>query len=274
MINIILPPPRFSVGPGIGISLQSNFVGPLPTGSSFHVQVSTDSEGLNDIWGIVVPTTSPNAATSVLSLDQPTELSIANTLQAAASVWVQAQLVEGGTNVQVDSGSQPTTWDPTVGLGQQAWLLAQRPTQGGGLTDAQAQQLQDLHVVQFPILNLDGLALTDLTGGIPTDHLTAGLASSLNGVIVRITQIPAELVPIRGDTNYWHQTLAQVSIFRSNDLWLRFPVHTQSRMFLLPGSETASGIASNDLTAWLLNMHLVLTTFPGVLAEVFLMHTP
>lgn len=202
---------------------------------------------------------------------------------AGGSLVIGDQMVSDGTDIRViaelqdpvgtpiDSGAITAPLNTTQGL---ANVIQLKPTGGGALTPEQSLQLSQTHATVFPVASMDGMGLSILTapGGVPS--FEAPLPGPVLGILVRINQIPDNLIPISGDPDYWRQTLAQVSIFRASDLWLRFPVHTQSRIFNLPGSETAAGVAAILGVSWLLNMSLQVTTFPGVLVTVGILTLP
>lgn len=267
----ILPPVPSGVGPGLLVQLQSNFVGPLPTGSTWVLNITPQgSESAYMVTG--------TAVTQFLTGDPQIGLPFQGwewgypgrgTAQPGAPVTIAVTLNEPGNPVPIDSGAITVPWDPSTGLPA---LLQEQGK--GGLTDVQAEQLAAVNAEIAPVLSLDGLTLSSLTGGVPVDFVAAQLPNAVFGVIVRLTQIPDELRTIEADVNYWRMTLAAVHIYRGTDLWLRFPIHTSNRMCPLPQEGLATTVAENELTAWLLQMSIQVTFAPGVLGEVLLMEYP
>jgi len=270
-ITIVPAPPHNVIGPGIPMTLQSSVFGPFPDGTQFQVDYFPPVPDEN-VWAsesflttgssLTVWPLSTRAVVFGPGRGQP---------KTGDQVPVTVQLNEpSGT---VDSGTVTLPWDAQQGQPVQAVKLAQEAT-GGGLTDAQAQQLDQIHAEVAPFISLDALTLTDLTGGVPSDFVSAQLPDAIFGVIVRLTQIPAQLETILADNNYWRQTLAVVHVFRGSDLWLRAPIHTSNRMVPFPQEGIVTAAAENELTAWLLQMSLQVTFAPGVLGLVFLMKYP
>lgn len=172
-IEITLPGPDHAIGPGYTVRLQSDFIGPLPTGSSFALTVSLDPEGAQQVDQVFVPTATTTAA---FTLHEPGQGSIRFpnwTAQPGQSVRVLAQLLDS-EGTQLDSTSIASTWQPTNMLWQQ---LQVKESTGGGLTTDQAAQLQrtdqatqemDANWQQYVSVTLPSLqdVLNVITGGI------------------------------------------------------------------------------------------------------------
>jgi hypothetical protein len=106
------------VGPGIGLELASDFIGPMPDGSGYQIDIT----GIPDerlIWEERVPffpgnrvywlgtQTLEGQTTGGFSFPQP-----------GAQVSINVSLSDG--THEVDTGQAPAVWQPTVGLGFQA----------------------------------------------------------------------------------------------------------------------------------------------------------
>lgn len=192
-------------------------------------------------------------------------------LAPGANATVQVQLAQPGPIV-VDSGTQTIPWDGVTGLPLVIQSSAQG--QGGGLTDTEAQQLQQTHDQTFITTLLDQLTLIPLSSGPSAGPLNANLGGWIWGVIVRIASVPPDLVADTPDGDYWFPSLAVVRLFRGADLWKRVPIHTSSKIVAFATEDVVGGIAAATLTQWLLQMSVQVTFRAGVTGEVFLMRQP
>jgi len=122
-ITVTPAPPGTLVGPGIAITLSSDFIGPLPDGSEYQIFIT----GIPDeflIWQEHVPWF-PGTRTYWLGTQSEGGISLptTRTVDAGQSVSINVDLVEPtGT---VDTGSATATWQPTLGLGAQIALRPQ-----------------------------------------------------------------------------------------------------------------------------------------------------
>lgn len=266
---IVTIPTDNRVGPGVQVQATSNFNGPFETGTTASFVVFPQG-GETAVYTRGFQIT--NDPSMRFQLYDPTDIQQPwpETLSPGAPCTVRMILNDPRGGV-LDESDFSWAWTPSDAIGP---LVQANSGRGQGLTPAQAQQLLETQQATVPVLTQDEMGLSDLTGPNGVSDLVIPLASPVFGVIVRITQLPAELTPISADPDYWRTTLARVSIFRGGDLWQRYPVHTQNRMFMLPGNNLAAGIAALPSGAWLLNMSLQLSTFPGVLAQVLLMTLP
>lgn len=272
-ITITPSQPGARVGPGLQTGFQTSFIGPIETGSSWVLGLTTDSEGSLGIIQYTIAATT--AVTSLLWYSStPTSFPFIGQLQPRAgdTVFVQAKLVAPNQTTVLDSGTLSTTWSSTDGLGLQ--LLEKTTTGGGGLTSEQAVQLSETHGSTFPTELLDNITLQPLTSGPSTGPVNSGLLRFTFGVIVRISNVPPELVPDTPDGDYWFPSLAVVRVFRGADLWLRVPVHTSSKIVSFVEQSVVAGLAQVTGTLWLLNMTVQVTFRTGVTGEVFLMVFP
>jgi len=244
-ITITLPEPDQRVGPGLGFSLQSTFIGPLPSNEFWNVIISSDSEGLDTIWQESFPAPSPLLS----EWWQRVYSFVPQNLRAVApgtTVHVIAELKHGAT--VDDSGSATAIWDPTTGLGTQAQLIAQQQVFTGGFTStdrstmttgladilngitSQIQTASGLvqHTLgeMFSRQTLDTLTLQEITDGETFDPVSAGVGSWFFGVIVRVTTIPDAYAPRFVDSEWRYNDLAVLRVFRGADLEYRKGIHT------------------------------------------------
>jgi len=146
------------LGPGIPIGWSSDFVGPLPVGSFWHVMLYQGSEPTINWYDVRIPTQSPFAGrwwpfTQNVGANQT--VNINNTLEANQPAHVTVELNDG--NGVVDSGTLSGTWDVLSGLPMQ---IEQKPIGSGSFTAQDRQNLQ-LAVSQSAV---------DLTStAVPTD---------------------------------------------------------------------------------------------------------
>jgi len=172
-----------------------------------------------------------------------------------------------------DGVTDPLPWDPAAGLGQ----LIKTVTGGGqgGLTDQQNQALQEIHQSTFPSDVIDALTLTNLTPGGPSPGpVNAQLVDPIFGLIIRIASLPPGLDPITPDGDYFLPTLCSVRIFRGQDLWLRVPVHTSSKIISVSSEWLQVGVASIWGSTWPLQLSLQVNFLAGVTGSVFLINIP
>jgi len=272
-ITIGPPFPISPLSPGQLIAWSSDFVGPLPTGSSLSVGITSDTEGTLELGTTAISTVAKQGQFTIFSPRASwTQGHFA--LATGANVFVQLQLHQGTVGTVVDSGTQEMIWQPSsnVALVDPGGTTTQPP---GGLTDVQALQLQQTQEATWPEHLVDQLTTVNLGTGNSSTPINANLTSPVFGIIVRITTIPPDLKPQTPDENYWVPTLAVVRIFRGSDLWLRIPIHTSSKLINLWMEGLALGLADAVLSAgWLLNLTLQTSFLPGVAGQVLLMRVP
>lgn len=177
----------------------------------------------------------------------------------------------------VDTGSKLTTWVHQGFLGQQADLIARFQTTGtgGGLTPQQDTTLTETWQGSFPSIAIDSLLTQNLTPGGPSPGpVNANLTTPVFGVIVRIANVPPELLPQTPDGDYWIPTLAVVRIFRGSDLWMRVPIHTSNKIVPLENEGLVSAVVEALTNTWMLNLSVQVTFAAGVTGTVLLMNLP
>jgi hypothetical protein len=271
-ITIGLPPPGDLFGPGIRASLTTSFVGPFPTGTTWALFASRDSEGEQLLTFDSVPWLSPLQAIDAGS--PATRVAVAQTAAVidGANAFLNAQVIQPPSTV-ADSGQIPIRFSNEVGLQTQIPQWSQ-PSTEGGLTDAQAIQLTETHASTFTDQLVDNLTLIPLTSTPSPGPVNANLLDTTFGVIVRLATVPADLVPQTPDGDYWIATLAVVRVFRGSDLWKRYPIHTSSRLISFLDESVVASVTALTATQWLLNMTMQVTFKPGVTGQVFLMRFP
>jgi hypothetical protein len=123
-ITITPAPPTNFVGYGIFVSLTSDFVGPLPSGSFFRLTLSSDPEGDVPILIQTIPTLNPGLETQIGSEQSgQSYTSGQNAVAVGATVHVLAEL--HSPTATIDSGVTTATWQPTTNLGQHITLASQ-----------------------------------------------------------------------------------------------------------------------------------------------------
>lgn len=260
-------------GPGLPLKVQTDLIGPLPSTTvwtiawqqqnseepTFQVGWNNNSNPVTFVWGT-----------------QPRDNSWTQTnrgIQDGAVVTINATVQESGGGPANDSGTGQATWSTDAGLGN--LILETGGSTGGGLTPTQSTQLEQTHDSTWPQFLVDNLTLQSVTNGPTGNPVAANLTAPVFGVIVRIANVPADLLPQTPDGNYWIPALAVVRIFRGADLWLRIPIHTSSKIINLWVEGLALGLADAVLNAgWLLNLTLQAWFREGVTGEIFLMRVP
>jgi hypothetical protein len=272
-ITIQLPTPAGVISPFTVIRYSSDFIGPLPVGSFFRVQVyGTPEPGpSNNSYQADPPTQLP--AGNIILYDAnatyPTTLSGEIAFQDGAQTHITVEL--HSPSAVLDSGTITAPWQSTAG---EQILPSQIQAQGGGLTDVQATELTQTHASTFTDQLLDNLTLIPLTSGPVPGPINTFLTDTTFGVIVRLATVPDNLVPQTPDGDYWVKTLAVVRLFRSSDLWKRWPIHTSSKLISFASEDVIAAVTALTATQWLLNMSMQVTFLPGVTGEVFLMRFP
>jgi len=273
-VPIVINPDPLQVvnlSPGQVVGWTSDFVGPLPVGTSIHVNVARDSEGLQSVATAIIDTQIPTGEFRLMDKStqawHPGEYAI----PTGQTAHVLLELHEPGTTVPIDSGAATYTWTPESNVAMTAPIVAQG---GGGLTSEQSLQLSELHAYQVQNQVLDLLTLLELTNGPSAGPINAQLPSPIFGIIVRLAALPPEIVLDTPDADYSVKTLAVVRVFRGSDLWMRVPIHTTNKIIPLEGEGIVSAIATAFLQPWLLNMSIQVTFLEGVLGQVFVMRLP
>lgn len=258
-------------GPGSQVIGGTNLIGPIPIDYFWRVSLTTSTGEVSTMYQEVVTGGSRNLSLVWLDPSIPIIPRDQQALKDGDQARVLVQLMDG-SGVEKESISVGVTYDSTVGLPIIQQMQAQ-PGQGG-LTEEQAQQLADVDTASSFARLTDALTLTELTSGPTGDPVVAPLASVTFGVIVRLTTIPEGLFPQTPDGQYWTKTLAVVRVFRGNDLWIRAPIHTPTKIVAFEKEGLTVWVTNLTLTQWLLNMRVLVDWLPGVTGRVYQMHFP
>lgn len=171
-------PPHALVGPGISVSVQTS-LSSVPAGSVWDIQFWTSGLEL-----MVVEFQGPAAGTTAILNPYVSKTHFNSTQsyypKSGDAIDVLTELINGSS--VIDSGTGSATWDATVGLGEQAYLIAQQAVTGGGLTTGQAAQLATA--------STDSATLeSQMTGLIDTTlpSLQSVIDSILTGITATIT---------------------------------------------------------------------------------------
>lgn len=256
-------------GWGTQLVVQSSVIGPMPTGTVWDLVVSSDNEGANQLAHVTWPWSNQVQFIGLGITDGHFSSVPQVALAEGSSAFVVVQLVQPG-NVVVDSGTQAIKWTGTnAGFTSEIDQGA-----SGGLTTDQAAQLQRTDQNVSLTIPFDNLGLVPLTSGPSFGPVNAFINEWVWGCIVRIANVPDDLVAGTPDGDYWTASLAVVRVYRGSDLWLRVPIHTSSKMVGFFSSDLVAAVAAITPLQWILEMSLQVTFRAGVSGEVFLMHHP
>jgi hypothetical protein len=275
-ITIVVPTPDNVVGPGLVVQWSSDFIGPLPSGTILLTQISDDPEFLNVDRSTRLVVNSPQGAVELLTA--PTGINATGGIRSwdeGRQVHVQMQLFDPAhPQTPIDSGTLTTTWSSTVSL--QTLIQREAGNQGGGgLTDQQAQQLAETHLATVPALNIDALTTINLTPGGPSaGPINSALPDTTFGFIVRIANVPIDLLPQTPDGDYWYPTVAVARLFRGSDLYHRWPIHTSSKMVSFYDESPVIALATSIGAEWALQLSLQVDFLDGVTGSVLLLRFP
>ncbi len=240
--------------------ISTDFIGPLPTGTVWHINVATDAEGANSIVKFDVPfTVTPDA----IYMQDPITINDVDQLfwlAEGATVHILAELIEPNSTV-ASSGSQTGVWSNTAGLsaliGQvlttssTGFNSSDRTTLDAISTDLTTIGSETSNInnqmsvpvtrngVTLPVSlkdllaqhTLDVLTLSEISTGPTGGPVTADISNQwIFGVIVRLTSIPSTLTPLTPDGGWYYPDLAVLRLFRGTDIRLRRGIHTTNWM--------------------------------------------
>lgn len=272
-ITFTYPPADTPIGPGYSLRAVSDFIGPL---------------GSDPIWSLTIFAPGPSEKTLFsqqfhpgldlkqlecvvgdlgVILQQPTQ----EHPQVLDGTTVTLEMLLSGPAGQVDSGRQSFKYDSQTKLME---LLHTQTTSSGGLSAEQAVQLEETHSATFPAISIDSLLISEITNGPQGGHVGGFLPAFVFGVIIRIATVPPEFHVDTPDGDYWTRTLAVVRFYRGDDVWLRIPVHTSSKIISFSEELFVGAIAQGLLGDWLANISMQIWFAPGVTGQAFLMKTP
>jgi len=140
-ITFITPPSGNDFGPGYVLRLTSDFVGPLPTGSTWQIFLQPGG-GIEDRyggWTYPAPTAAGLACVlGIGTINGEALTSVDSRFGQGATVDLEVRLVDN-TSSTVDSGTIPVKLDFQTGAPA---VLQQQTQASGGLTTEQSAQLQ------------------------------------------------------------------------------------------------------------------------------------
>lgn len=261
-----------AVGPGQVIQLHTDFIGPIQTGSTWEVGIFPTSSTETPIVRETYLANTNQERVGPMMLPQTIHSIPTVAVPAGTQVFVTLDLKDPNGLV-IDAGTTTLPWEPQTGLGLQQ-QQSQSVSTGGGLTAQQAQQLTDIHVSAVINQLVNAITLVPVTSGPTFDPVITDLPDLIFGVITRIETIPDGLAPSTPDQQYWVPTLATVRVFRGNDLWIRAPIHTPTKITNLHSEALLMGLAAITVGNWILDMRLLVDWHEGVAGEVFLMRFP
>jgi hypothetical protein len=238
-----------AIGWGIFTNFQSDFIGPLPTGSRFGITVYADADATEPIVSWTVETTTNSCQLEPgRAIDGETFGSFAAV--DGDTVYVQAQLIQFPSTI-VDSSTVSFPWKAN----SRDFVVIQHYNTGTGLSSAQAAQLArvdtatqvpvvtDTGTTDYPLsqvlspVMLDTLTLVEITSGPTSGFVSSVLEQNVVGLICRVTNIDVGYAATSPDDGWYRPELAVINFFRGSDLVGRVGVHTVSRfIYPLPGS--------------------------------------
>lgn len=248
----VTSPPGTTIGPGVGINLRSDLVGPIGADWVWRLSVirPVDEQNIvvleSPIWSVDDHQVHLVVEGDPLGLGQSTGYAQQVSANTNDTVILTVQLVDTLGAIHDSGALGEYRWDTSTSSSR---LLVS--TSGGGLTAEQAQQLTDTErrsqvlgepgdlVVDQPSglkigtlaqlfsrTTLDKLTLDEVTSGPTCDPVRAQFSFYYYGVIVRVTTIDPLLVPKTPDLEWYFQDLAVLRIFRGADLQYRRGIHT------------------------------------------------
>lgn len=298
-ISFPLNPNGAVLGPGLTISWSSDFVGPLPVGSEWEIDLRGDG-GEEAIWiKALLGTQSPFGGhytpfVQALNTGWNTSTQLGFTIRdgGPASATVQLRTPTG----VVDSGTLSGTWDARSGLAQD---LESTTGVSGGFTQQDRLQLQAIEtrsqvlgepeqlVVQTPsglqtrtigqMLSrplLDLLTLEEATSGPTSDPVRFAIREYYFGVIVRVTTIAEDLVAKTPDLEWYFPDLAVLRVFRGADLQFRRGIHTPTFMTEHPWEWGLPILNQTDILGIPPDVTIAVDWRAGCAGQVFLQRFP
>jgi hypothetical protein len=121
---------------------------------------------------------------------------------------------------------------------------------------------------------LDTLTLEELTSGPTTDPVRASIGLWFYGVIVRVTEIPEDMVPKTPDEQWYFPDLAVLRIFRGVDLEFRRGIHTPTFMQENPWQWGWGFLNENPILGVPPETTVAVDWRAGVSGQVFLQRLP
>lgn len=165
-IDFVYPTPAGPIGAGMIVQWQSDFVGPLPSGTIIDLTVRIPGDEVGQVWRERFPTSTPFGFV-VLGTSPGQAGNVVDRFPAIASA-VNLEATLGTPTTTVDSGSVSAVWQPTLGLGTQAQILSNVTGTGGFTADDRAQLAITVANTASPI---GEAAPVPYTGPVPVGQL-------------------------------------------------------------------------------------------------------
>ena len=290
--------PAGVVSPGLPIQLQSDFIGPLPSGSFWTVDFYATETSELPFFHVLFFTQSNIIGTTpfVPESDKIQQTPTQDWPVDGSSIKIVGTLSDGN-HIQ-DEDSTTITWSDTAGLGKQAYVNALQG-RGTGLTEGQANQLaavdtrtqavlgDDPPVITTPdgaetftipaLLSgktLDMLTTTEVSSGPGPGPFASSLENWFFGVIVRVTSLPEWLTPATPAQDWYYPDLAVLRVFRGTDVEERYGIHTVS--FMHPFHGLYAGVLLNETLLFPNppDSSIEVEFLDGVEGQVFLLRFP
>lgn len=297
-ITIIPTQPANVFTPGGFISWSSDFIGPLPSGSTFDVRWWADSEETALLYSQTIPTQVTGGALNLLT-EVGAGTNIGERLPAEGASTAIRVTLQDPAHVTLDTGVQLAPFSSTVGLGMQQALQQQTTTQGGftetdrellnqvaALTQQTLEGLTvDLTAVGNAVATTVGALLSpikldfghdsSLSGGVTCDPLRIDLSlAAFYGIKVHVTEFPDTWRFGTPDGDWGFHDLAVLSCWIDQDQLIRCGIHTTSfTLSPLPGTIVpfiAQGVASIQPPGYSVHVDWA----PGVCGEVIGINWP
>lgn len=270
-ITITPTEPGGFIGLGLPIGLASDFIGPIPSGSTWSLGIGTNSSDIAPNMLFSIPVSGNPTVTRL-----PVRFVIAGALTTSwltdgVAAHVDSKLIDN-TNHVLDAGNTTIPWAGTQAVPEQ--LRQTTIPAGSGLTQEQAQQLSEVHASTFLDQVIDQLLTDDRGLGSSTQPVSGQLPAWIFAIVIRMTAVPEDVAPGTPDGDYWTPSLAVVRIFRGSDLWSRVPVHTSSKYIELAGEGIVSAVTSLPGFPWFADLSFQVTFRAGAEGRVLLLRHP
>lgn len=257
-ITIAPAPDLTTIGPGLPLQLSSNFIGPFPSDSQWHLDINLDADFVKPFLSFTHPCTGP-----IIQLNMFIDKTWAEQRKGWTPIEDRIVVVEARITTNtgtIDSGTNTTLhWDGQTGLSYLIEAQSGTTPVEGGFTESDRQLLSAteqrstilgevgqlvVKTASGPVPTtlselfsrplLDTLTLDELTTGPTCDPVRVRVADWYFGVIVRVTTVADGLVPKTPDGSWYFPDLAVLRIFRGADLEYRRGIHETSFMVEKP----------------------------------------
>lgn len=272
-ITITPENPAGLVGPGLAMRLESSLPGPFPSSAVWTFTFVEPTDDIIFYEGQLHQTSPIVFLTPGITIGWSPQLDLQqDALLEGASVNLNANVQLAGGGPADDTGSATAHWSSQTGIPALTKFYAQQT--GGGLTPTESQQLQGTYDSTFPQLGVDLTIPVTGSPSAPGGQISGDFPVPAFGLIVRILSVPEGLVPNTPDGGYWTPSLAVVRVFRGSDLWMRVPVHTETKMIPLFTDVVTAAVSTLTAVTWVANMHYTVYFREGVVGTVTEMRFP